>query len=115
MKNFSPSDTICTPVTTYQKLVIASNERNSLKEQLDLTNQRIEGFMAEIRLLRSKDSVTVSTYEAQLKTMNDEKNILMDAIADKNQEIKKWRHKLFWSQLGGAVGLSIMGYLYITK
>jgi hypothetical protein len=63
---------IPTPDTTLRKLLIAGEERNNLKRQVLVLEERISGKDAVIKALEGKDSVTVAKYDREIELMKQE-------------------------------------------
>lgn len=108
-------DTICIAFTQAQKILAAARQRDVLLQEQAITEQRIANFQSIIRDLQEKDKITVATYEAEIKVMKEQLSLTVDAIADKNKEIRKIKRKLFFTKAGAAAVIGVVGYLYITK
>lgn len=108
-------DTICVPVPTYQGLVIAAEQRKILKEQISLLDQRILGLEEMIRQLNDRDSITVASYEAELKLMREQKALYEDQIATFEKLLRREKRKRFWTSVGGTLTTVGALFLFFTK
>lgn len=109
------NDTLCFPVPVIQKLLIAAEQKKILDERVSILAQRIEGMEKALEYVERKDSVTVATYENQIKLMKEQHQILLNTVASLNGEIRREKRRRFWTT-GGFGGIVILlGTLFITK
>lgn len=109
------NDTICVKIVTYQKLVIAAEQKKLLEQQVSILNERIVGYEAMIKFLNEKDTATVGSYERQIAVMHDQRKIFEAALKDNEKVIRKLKRKIFWTSAAGVVGMGTMAFLLLTK
>jgi hypothetical protein len=98
------TDTICLPIPIAQKVLVAAEQKKVLDEKIIILNERISNLQGVIKDFQGKDSITVLTYETQLKEFRLQKEIL-------ERDIKKLKRKLFWTKAAGIAGIA--GAFYI--
>jgi len=109
------TDTICFPVEVVKKVLIAAEQKKVLESQVLILNERIANYQSIIGNLNSKDSLTVATYESQLKIYKDEKAIYEDQIKGYERLLKRERFKRKLTTFGGILTTAVMSYLFIIK
>lgn len=109
------TDTLCFPVETIKKVLIAAEQKKVLESQVTLLNERIFGLNEIIKNLNEKDSVSVKTYNDQLAVMRQQKELFMDQLNGYERLLRKERRKRFWTAVGGVVTTGLATYLFITK
>lgn len=90
------SDTLCFPIETVQKLLIAGKQKKQLDSLVTILNQNISSYELAVRELQDKDSVNkeiIVTYKAMIETMKEQRAILEGQITALNKEVKKWKRK----------------------
>lgn len=110
--NVPLSDTICVKIITYQKLVIAAEQKKVLQEQLLVIDKRIIEKDSIIRLLQFKEELNgqmIQTYEDELLVIKDQRKIFETAIKQNEKIIRKLKRKVFWTSMAGiaAVGATV--------
>lgn len=98
-----------------RRILTAAQRHNVLKEQVDILNKRIENYQSIIQTLNERDSVTVSSYEAQIKNIQEVVAIYENQLKETGKELKKERRKRKWQAFGGLAAISCITYLYIIK
>jgi len=109
------SDSTTTSTVALKRILAAAQQRNVLLEQVDILNKRIENYQNIINTLNEKDSLTIASYEAQIKNMNEVEVIYENEIKNLGKQIRKERRKRKWTAFGGLALTSAFVYLYITK
>lgn len=109
------SDSTTTSTAALKRILAAAQQRNILLEQVDILNKRIVNYQQIIQNLNEKDSVTVQSYEAQIKNLNEVINLYENEIKDVGRKLKKERRKRKWTAFGGIALTGIATYFYITK
>lgn len=124
-QSLNPNDTICISVADAQNCAIAKKQRTVLQErigllndEITLLNKRIAEKQGAIDDYITKDTAhirEVGTYQKEIAVKEEQKKTMQAEIDRINKELKKEKHKRFWTSVGGVAGIGIMGYLYITK
>jgi len=109
------SDSTTTSTVALKRILAAAQQRNVLLEQVDILNKRIENYQDIIKNLNEKDSATVEGYKLEIKTMNEQQDILADQVNAYEKLLRKERRKRWWTAAGGLVSSGALIYLYITK
>ena len=108
------TDTICPSVATFQKLVIAAEQKKVLDEQVKLLNSRIFEKEQMINLLLNKDKnnlAILATYDAEIKTMKEERTLFEAQVTTLNKIIKKEKRKRVVTGILGVIGTGMAFYL----
>ena len=108
-------DTMCFPVSVIKKVLAAAEQKKVLEAQVSILEGRIANFQELVITLAAKDSLTVGSYEAQIKLYKEEKAIYQDQIKGYERLLKRQKRKTF---LTGAAGLLTTGaalYLFMQK
>ena len=108
-------DTICVSIPTYQRLVIAKEQKKVLEQQVVILNDRISTYQLIVGNLKDKDSVTVAAYEKQIQLYKDEKDIYEDQLKGYEKLLKRQKRKTFFTAAGGVLATGLTMYLYLTK
>jgi len=87
------SDTLCFDVPTIKKLLIAGEQGKVLKQQVVILNDRITLLQSMVTNLEAKDSATVASYEAEIKTMKEQRVIFEDQIKTFEKLLRKEKLK----------------------
>lgn len=111
----SQPDTLCFPVPVIQKVLIAAEQKKVLEERVLILNERITGFEQMITVYKDRDSVTVSSYEAQIKVMREQRVIWEAQISNLNKQLKREKRKRFWLGVGMVTSIAGGTFLYLTK
>ena len=111
----SKTDTICFPVDTVKKILVAAERSKVLDRQIVILNLRITSKDNTIRLLQKKDSTSVAKYNQQLKLNEDEKKIYKDQLNGYEKLLKRQKRKTFLATAGGILTTGIMTFLFIRK
>lgn len=109
------TDTLCFPVETIKKVLIAAEQKKVLEGQVILLNQRIMGLNDIVRNMVEKDSVTVKLYNDQIQITKEQKSLCQSQITSLEKAVRKERRKRFWTGAGGVVTTGIALYLFATK
>ena len=109
------TDTLCFPVETIKKVLIAAEQKKVLEGQVILLNQRIMGLNDIVRNMVEKDSVTVKLYTDQIQITKEQKSLYQSQITSLEKAVRKERRKRFWTGAGGVVRTGIALYLFATK
>lgn len=109
------TDTLCFPVETIKKVLIAAEQKKVLEGQVILLNQRIMGLNDIVRNMVEKDSVTVKLYTDQIQITKEQKTLYQSQITSLEKAVRKERRKRFWAGAGGVVTTGIALYLFATK
>lgn len=109
-----PTDTICLPVQTVTKIMAAADSASLLREMVRLLYSDI-GSLSQINInLRRTDTLQqrlISTYEAQVKTMQEQRGLYDAELSNIRTLLKKERRKRTWTAIGGLVGIAGAFYL----
>jgi putative NADH-flavin reductase len=95
--------------------LIAAEQKKVLEQQVTILNDRITNYQSIVSSLNAKDSVTVATFNMQIKLLTDEKALYQDQIKGYEKLLKKERRKRFLTTAGGVLTTGIVAYLYLTK
>lgn len=109
------TDTLCFPVETVKKVLIAAEQKKVLDGQVILLNQRIEGLTEIIRNLNEKDSASVALYNSQMAVMKDQKQLYQDQLNGYEKLLRKEKRKRFFTAAAGTLATGAALYLYISK
>lgn len=114
------SDTLCFPVETVQKLLIAGKQKKALDSLLQIARADIRHYEIAVRELQGKDSSnkeTIKTDQNIIAAKEDQKKELEKKIDDLNKDIKKYKRKLWWTALAGIVGTvgGIVATVFLIK
>lgn len=90
-------------------------QADGLDSLLNLCYSRIQDMRLDLTKIQIKDSAIIANYDKQLNVLEEEKKVLLQAIADKNRDIRRQRRNAFWSKVVGTVTTGIVTYLLITK
>lgn len=82
-------------------MLIKAEQGKILKEQVRVLDEKIVLLEAKVSLLEEKDDSTVSSYERELKLLNDQKAIYEDQINTYETLLRKERRKRRWTAVGG--------------
>lgn len=108
-------DTICFPVATIKKVLIAAEQKKVLDGQVIVLNDRISILQNIIDKQIDKDSATVGSYERQLSVMREEKAIYIDQIKTFEKLLRKEKRKRIFTGLAGVATTSAMIFLSLKK
>lgn len=97
-------DTICFPVVIAQKVLIAAEQKKVLEERVTILNERIVNLQGIIKDLQGRDSVTILTYEKQIKELELQRDI-------NEKLLKKEKRKRLWTGIAGVAATA--GALFI--
>jgi septal ring factor EnvC (AmiA/AmiB activator) len=121
----NPNDTLCISVADAQNCAIAKKQRSVLAERIvildsniNYLNQAIAATNRTIAALQAKDEnnkAIIVQLQEQKQIMADQRKVFEDEIKTLKTELKKERHKRFWTSVAGLAGVGIMAYLYIVK
>lgn len=109
------NDTLCFPTEVIRKVLVAAEQKKVLEERVIILGQRIEGLEKSLQYVEAKDSVTVATYERQIKEMKEQQQILLDTVASLNKEIRREKRRRFFTGLAGTVTTAGALFLLLTK
>jgi predicted nucleic acid-binding protein len=112
-QNIPTTDTICFPISVAQKVLIDAKQGKVLKEQVSILNERIAILEELTKELKKKDSLTVISYEKQIKEMKDQRKILETGLDTLNKALRKQRRKTKWTAIAGIV--STAGAIFLFK
>lgn len=110
-----PTDSLKVSVPQLKKVLAAAEQKKVLEEQVTLLNQRIDGLNQIIKAERERDSVTVASYEAQLKVLTDQRALYDAQVTNLEKMYRKEKRKRFWTSAGGIALTAAGAYLYLTK
>jgi hypothetical protein len=102
-------------VAVIKKVLAAAEQKKVLEAQLSILEGRITNFQEMIQTFAVKDSLTVATYDTQLKAYKEEKAIYQDQLKGYERLLRRQKRKTF---LTGAAGLLTTGaalYLFMQK
>ena len=109
------TDTLCFPVETIKKVLIAAVQKKVLDGQVALLTQRIDGLNEIIKNLNEKDSASVKLYADQLQVMKQQKDLFQSQLDGYEKLLRKERRKRFWTGAAGVLATGAATYLFITK
>lgn len=118
-------DTLCIPIadaidklTKAAKADLLEQKVLLLNDQIFLLGERIKEKEQQIAAYEqigfANDSI-INSYKKEIEAMQGQRKILDLAMADSKKEIRRYRRKLFWRTVGGAVIVSGITYMYIVK
>lgn len=90
-------------------------QADGLDSLMNLCYSRIQDLRIDFAKIQTKDSAIIANYDKQLEIAEQEKKILLQAIADKNSELKKERRKRRWVTFGGIITTGAAIYLSTLK
>lgn len=90
-------------------------QADALDSLLIIANTRIANLRSDYDKLQSVDSSIMANYAKQLNIAEEEKKILLQAIADKNKEIRREKRKRFWTGAAGVVATGAAIYISTLK
>jgi predicted nucleic acid-binding protein len=93
--------------------LIDAKQGKVLKEQVSILNERIAILEELTKELKKKDSLTVISYEKQIKEMKDQRKILETGLDTLNKALRKQRRKTKWTAIAGIV--STAGAIFLFK
>lgn len=112
----SRSDTLIpTPDTTLRKLVIAAEQSNILKTQIEILEGRELLSQKLISEMDSKYNMMEDFYKGQLDNMRQQGELYKDQIAGYERLLKRQRRKTFFTGAAGFITTGIALYLFAQK
>jgi hypothetical protein len=94
LSQVNPNDTLCFKVSTIQNLLIDAKQKKLSDSLVTVLRQNISAYEIIVRELESKDSVNkeiIAVYKNQIAAME--------------KELKKWKRKVRWTAIAGAVAV----------
>lgn len=116
LTTLSRSDTLIpTPDTTLRKLVIAAEQSNILKTQIEILEGRELLSQKLIAEMDSKYNMMEDYYKGQLDNMRQQGELYKDQISGYERLLKKQRRKTFLTGAAGFITTGIVTWLAVKK
>lgn len=115
MRSQTSSDTLCFPVPTIRKVLIAASQKRVADSLLLIAEKQIAQLQNTISLLGEKDAEQKAMFDNQLDLLRQEITLYKDQIAGYERLVRKERRKRRLATAGGILTTGLMAYLFITK
>lgn len=115
LRSQTSSDTLCFPVPTIRKVLIAASQKRVADSLLLIAEKQIAQLQNTISLLGEKDAEQKAMFDNQLDLLRQEITLYKDQIAGYERLVRKERRKRRLATAGGILTTGLMAYLFITK
>lgn len=105
------SDSVTISTVALKRILTAAEQKKVLDGQVVILNDRINLLQAIIDKQGEKDSVTVESYEQQLKVMREERTIFQDQIKTFEKLLRREKRKRMLTGAAGLISTGIVIYL----
>jgi len=97
------SDSLTISKRAARNLYTKALQKDACDSLLVIANVRIVSLRTDFNQLVSKDSAIIANYDKQVQVLEDEKKVLLDAIASKNKDLRRERRKRTLITIAGVV------------